>query len=98
MWRYFVGVSPPPSKKIKTSEEKLKIQWLYEISKQKWAFNPNWKVDHPWLGIIDEELGSSTSDAPSSSSQASTMICTSWRTAGKIDPTILAKNAFVLGY
>ena len=98
MWRYFAGVSPPLSKKMKTSEEKLKIQRLYEISKRKRAFNSNWKVVRPWLGITDEEMGSSTSDAPSTSSQASTIICTSWRTAGKIDPTILAKNSFASGW
>jgi hypothetical protein len=102
MWRYFAGVSPlPPSKKMKTSEEKLKIQRLYEISKRKRAFNPNWKVGHPcpWLGIVlvDEELGYSTSDATSTSSHASMMICTMCRTAGKIDPTILAKNSFASG-
>ena len=57
LWRYFAGVSPPPlSKKMKTSEEKLKIQRLYEISKQKRAFNTNWKVGNPLLWIIDEEL------------------------------------------
>jgi len=97
MWRYFVGVSPPPSKKMKTSEEKLKIQQLYEISKQKRAFNPNWKVGHPWLGIIDEELGSSTLEAPSTSSQAGTMICTTCRTAGKTDPTILSQKFICVG-
>ena len=91
MWCYFAGVSPSPSKKMKTSEEKLKTQRLFEISKRKRAFNPNWKVGHPWLGII-EELGSSTSDAPSMSSQASTMICTT-----KIDQTILANNSFASG-
>jgi len=97
MWRYFAGLSPSPSKKMKTSE-KLKIQQLYEISKRRRAFNPNRKVGHPWLGIIGEEMGSSTSAAPSTSSQASTMICTTCRAAGKIDPTVLAKNAFASGY
>jgi len=97
MWRYFVGVLPPPSKKMKSSEEKMKIQRLYEISKPKRAFNPNWKVGHPLLGIIDEELGSSTLDASSMSSQASMMICMTCCAAGKIDPTILAKNSFASG-
>ena len=84
MWRYFAGVSPPPpSKKMKTSEEKLKIQRLYEIRKRKWTFKPNWKVGQSWLQIIDEELDSSKSDASSTPSQASTMICTNCRTARK---------------
>jgi len=56
------------------------------------------KVGHPWLGVTDEELGSSTSDAPSTPSQASTMICTTCSAAGKIDPTTLAKKLFASGY
>lgn len=72
----------PPSKTMKTPQNKLETQRMYESSKRKRAFNPQWKIGHPWLELTDGN---------------DTMICTTCRTAGKIDSSILSKNSFAAG-